>query len=42
MYVEFTKLEDLGMFENGHIIFMEKNSDDTAAVIAEWISKTLS
>lgn len=39
---EHIKLEDLGILGNGHMMFMEKNSDDVAAVIKEWITKTLS
>ncbi|KAF2964067.1 hypothetical protein GQX73_g9518 [Xylaria multiplex] len=34
---EYLKLEDRGIFGNGHMMFMEKNSDDIAAEIVKWI-----
>ena len=34
---DFIRLEDLGIFGNGHMMMLEKNSDKVALVIAEWI-----
>lgn len=38
---EHIKLEDLGILGNGHMMFMEKNSDEIAAVVESWLTKTL-
>ncbi|ORY57258.1 Alpha/Beta hydrolase protein [Pseudomassariella vexata] len=38
--VEHLRLEDEGIFGNGHMMFMETNSDDIAAKIEDWIAKT--
>ncbi|KAI1140560.1 alpha/beta-hydrolase [Hypoxylon sp. FL0543] len=35
--VEHLKLEERGIFGNGHMMHMEKNSDDVAAEIVRWI-----
>lgn len=35
---EHMKLEDKGIFGNGHMMFMEKNSDQIAAEIVRWIN----
>ncbi len=37
--VEFIKLADIGIKGNGHMMMMEKNSDDIARVIADWLDK---
>jgi pimeloyl-ACP methyl ester carboxylesterase len=37
--VEFIKLADVGIKGNGHMMMMEKNSDDIARVIADWLDK---
>ncbi|KAI0205886.1 Alpha/Beta hydrolase protein [Astrocystis sublimbata] len=34
---EHMKLEDRGIFGNGHMMFMEKNSDEVAAELIRWI-----
>ena len=39
--VEFVKLADIGIKGNGHMMMMEKNSDDIARVIADWLDKTV-
>ncbi|KAI1105374.1 alpha/beta-hydrolase [Jackrogersella minutella] len=33
------KLEEKGIYGNGHMMFMEKNSDDVAAEILRWIDR---
>ena len=35
------KLADIGIHGNSHVMMMEKNSKDIAAVIAQWLDKTL-
>jgi len=37
--VERLKLADVGIHGNGHLHFMEKNSDQIAAVLERWIKK---
>ncbi len=39
--VEFIKLTDLGIKGNGHMMMMEKNSDQIAEVIADWLDKAV-
>jgi pimeloyl-ACP methyl ester carboxylesterase len=39
--VSFVKLADIGIHGNGHMMMMEKNSDQIAGVIAEWLDKVL-
>ncbi|KAL3419707.1 hypothetical protein PVAG01_08205 [Phlyctema vagabunda] len=39
--VTFLNLRDVGIHGNGHMQFMEKNSDDIAAVLHAWIKKSL-
>jgi pimeloyl-ACP methyl ester carboxylesterase len=39
--VTFLKLADIGIHGNGHMMMMEKNSDQIAGVIAEWLDKVL-
>jgi pimeloyl-ACP methyl ester carboxylesterase len=39
--VEFIKLVDRGIRGNGHMMMMEKNSDQLAEVIAEWFAKAV-
>ena len=41
MPVEFIKLADIGIKGNGHMMMMEKNSDQIARVIADWLDKTV-
>jgi pimeloyl-ACP methyl ester carboxylesterase len=38
---EFVKLADVGIKGNGHMMMMEKNSDEIAQVIADWLDKAL-
>jgi pimeloyl-ACP methyl ester carboxylesterase len=39
--VEFVKLADIGIKGNGHMMMMEKNSDQIAEVIANWLDKAV-
>jgi pimeloyl-ACP methyl ester carboxylesterase len=39
--VSFVRLADIGIHGNGHMMMMEKNSDQIAGVIAEWLEKVL-
>src|SRR5262249_2241272 len=38
----FIKLADLGIHGNSHVMMLEKNNREIAAVIAKWMEKTLS
>jgi pimeloyl-ACP methyl ester carboxylesterase len=38
---DFIRLEDLGIRGNGHMMMLEKNSDEIALVIAEWIERKM-
>jgi pimeloyl-ACP methyl ester carboxylesterase len=37
----FIHLADIGIHGNGHMMMLEKNSDDIAGVMESWLSKTL-
>ena len=39
--VTFIKLADVGIHGNGHMMMLEKNSDQVAQVIANWLDKAL-
>jgi hypothetical protein len=39
--VTFIKLAELGIHGNGHMMMLEKNSDQVAQVIANWLDKAL-
>jgi pimeloyl-ACP methyl ester carboxylesterase len=39
--VDFVKLPDIGIHGNGHMMMMEKNSDQIAGVIADWLEKNV-
>jgi len=39
---EFVRLPDIGIRGNGHMMMLEKNSDEIAGVIETWLKKTLS
>jgi len=39
---DFVRLESIGIRGNGHMMMLEKNSDEIAAVIEGWLTKTLS
>ena len=41
VHVSWTKLSDVGIHGNGHMMMLEKNNMDIAAVISRWIDKTL-
>jgi pimeloyl-ACP methyl ester carboxylesterase len=38
---EFLKLADVGIKRNGHMMMMEKNSDQIAEIIANWLDKVV-
>lgn len=38
---DFIRLENLGLRGNGHMMMIEKNSDDIAAVVEDWIAATV-
>jgi len=38
---KFVRLADLGVRGNGHMMMLEKNSDSIAAVMLDWVKKTL-
>jgi pimeloyl-ACP methyl ester carboxylesterase len=37
----FIRLEDVGIYGNGHMMMLEKNSDEIASIIEGWLTKTL-
>jgi hypothetical protein len=37
--VEFVRLADLGIRGNGHMVMLEKNNLEVAAVVSDWASK---
>jgi pimeloyl-ACP methyl ester carboxylesterase len=39
--VTFVRLADIGLRGNGHMMMMEKNSDDIAKVILDWLDKNV-
>jgi hypothetical protein len=39
VHVDFIKLQDIGIRGNGHLMMLEKNSDDIAKVIADWLDR---
>src|SRR5688500_4328801 len=41
VHVDFVKLEEMGIRGNGHLMMLEKNSDDIAKVIANWLEKVI-
>jgi pimeloyl-ACP methyl ester carboxylesterase len=38
---DFVRLEDIGIRGNGHMMMLEKNSDEIAGVIERWLKKAL-
>ena len=38
---DFVRLPDIGIRGNGHMMMLEKNSDEIAGVIERWLKKTL-
>jgi len=39
--VTFVRLEDIGIRGNGHMMMLEKNSDQIAGVLADWVKKAV-
>jgi hypothetical protein len=39
--VDFINLSDIGIGGNGHLMMLERNSDDIARVIATWLEKVI-
>jgi hypothetical protein len=39
--VTFIKLAELGIHGNGHMMMLEKNSDDVSKVITDWLAKVV-
>ena len=39
--VTFLRLEDAGIRGNGHMMMLEKNSDEIAGVLVDWLKKAL-
>ena len=39
--MDHIKLDELGIQGNGHMMMFEKNSDEVAQVILEWIEKNV-
>ena len=39
--VTFLRLEDVGIRGNGHMMMLEKNSDEIAGVLMDWLKKAL-
>ncbi len=39
--VTFVRLADLGIHGNGHMMMLEKNSDQVAQVVADWLNKAV-
>lgn len=41
VHVDFIKLADIGVRGNGHLMMLEKNSDQIAQVVADWLETTM-
>ena len=41
VHVDFVKLADIGIHGNGHLMMLEKNSDQIAQVVADWLDKVM-
>ena len=41
VHVTWIKLEDIGIHGNGHMMMLEKNNKEIAAVMSRWLEKTL-
>ena len=41
VHLDFIKLADIGIHGNGHLMMLEKNSDQIAGVIAKWLDKVM-
>jgi hypothetical protein len=40
-HVDFVKLADIGIHGNGHLMMLEKNSDQIAKVVTDWLNKVM-
>jgi pimeloyl-ACP methyl ester carboxylesterase len=40
-HVDFVKLADIGIHGNGHLMMIEKNSDEIAGVVSDWLDKVM-
>jgi hypothetical protein len=41
VHATWIKLEDIGIHGNGHMMMLEKNNMEIAAVMSRWLEKTL-
>jgi len=41
VHVDFVKLEEMGIRGNGHLMMLEKNSEDIAKVVGNWLDKVI-
>ena len=41
MHTQFVPLESVGIHGNGHEMMLEKNSDEIAKFIGDWMAKNL-
>jgi len=41
VHTTFIRLADIGIHGNGHMMMMEKNSDQIAKVIVDWMEKAV-
>jgi hypothetical protein len=41
VHVTWIKLADVGIHGNGHMMMLEKNNSEIAAVMSRWIGKTI-
>jgi S-ribosylhomocysteine lyase LuxS involved in autoinducer biosynthesis len=39
--VDFIKLEDVGIRGNGHMMMLEKNNQEIAKVMTDWLQKSV-
>ena len=39
--VDFIKLEDVGILGNGHMMMLEKNNQEIAKVMTDWLQKSV-
>ena len=41
MKTDFIRLEDVGISGNGHMMMLEKNSDDIIKFVIQWLQKNI-
>jgi hypothetical protein len=41
VHVTWTKLDEVGIRGNGHMMMLEKNNSEIAAMLSRWLDKTL-